>query len=187
MPHGRVVIDDMDDRAILHRRACLGSSLQGEAKHGSAAGVGLGPHLAAMRLDDAFGDRQSDAHARGLGGDEGLKQAIGNLLGDARAGVGDADLDHIAVNGLGRHQQFSPLAVMHGLDGVAHEIEQHLLDLNLVHQHRVGVALEAEQGLDPLVLGADQGQRARFFDQLADILGPLLGFAARRRTHGAGG
>ena len=39
--------------------------------------------------------------------------------------------------------------------------------------------VEAEQGLDPLVLGADQGERARFLDQLADVLGPLLGFAAR--------
>ena len=68
---------------------------------------------------------------------------------------------------------------MHGLDSVAHEIEQHLLNLHLLDEDRVGVAGEAEQGLDPYLLGPHQSQRARLFDQLADIFGLLLRFSPR--------
>ncbi len=75
-------------------------------------------------------------------------------------------------------EQLLAIAAMHGLDRIADEVEQNLLDLHLLDQHHVGVAREAEQGLDPLLLGADEGERARLLDQLADVLGTPLGLAA---------
>ena len=47
---------------------------QGEGEHRSAAGIGADRDAAAMRLDDGARDRQADAHALPLGGDERLEQ-----------------------------------------------------------------------------------------------------------------
>src|SRR5690606_37244783 len=73
------------------------------------AALRIGPHAdaAVMRLDNRAADLQADAHAMDLGGEERLKQLPGDFIGDARARVGDADLDHSAV---GRHDGHGELA-----------------------------------------------------------------------------
>ena len=63
--------------------------------------------------------------------------------------------------------------------GVAYQIQQHLLNLNLLHKHRPHPRIEAEDRFDTLLLGAHQRERACLLDQLVDVLGPLLGLAAR--------
>ena len=67
---------------------------------------------------------------------------------------------------------------MHGLDGIPYQIQQHLLDLNLLDKDQAGAGIEAEHGLDPGFIGANERQRARLLDQLVDVLGPLLGLTA---------
>ena len=57
LAHRLVVIDDMHDPVIGIDATRFGRRLQGEAEDGAAAGIRLGPHLPAMRLDDALGDR----------------------------------------------------------------------------------------------------------------------------------
>ena len=47
-------------------------------------------------LDDALGDRQAEAEAAALGRDEVVEDRRQPLGRDARAGVGDADLDVVA-------------------------------------------------------------------------------------------
>ena len=64
------------------------------------------------------------------------------------------------------------------LDGVAHQVEQHLLDLHLVGQHQVAARIELEADPDAVLLGADQRQRARLLDQLGEALDPPLALAA---------
>ena len=100
--------------------------------------------------------------------------------GDAGAGVGDADLDHVVRQQAAvMHQARAGRTLGHRLDGVAHQVEQHLLDLHLVGQHQVGARIELEAHPHAVLLGADQRQRARLLDQLGEALDPPLGFAAR--------
>ena len=68
--------------------------------------------------------------------------------------------------------------VLHGLDRVAHQVEQDLLDLHLVDQHQVDLRVEVEADAHAMLLGADQGQRAGLLDQLRQALDPPLGLAA---------
>ena len=77
------------------------------------------------------------------------------------------------------HHQLLLRAPLHGFDGVADQIEENLLNLHLLHQHRARARIEAEDRFNTLLLGADKGQGARLLDQLVDVLGPLLGLAAR--------
>src|SRR5262249_60753163 len=105
---------------------------QREAKDGAAAGIGLGADPAAMRLDDGARDRKADAHTVRLAGDERLKQLRRNILGYARTGIGDYDGDHVIGSARTRDRQLTALRLLHRLDGVAYEIEYHLLNLHLV-------------------------------------------------------
>src|SRR5262249_14627274 len=67
---------------------------QREAEDGAAAGVRSRPEVAAVGLDDRLADRQPDAHALRLGGDERLKQLRHHIRSDTAAGVGNTALDH---------------------------------------------------------------------------------------------
>src|SRR5258708_23539245 len=80
---------------------------QGEVESESCAGAGMTLHanLAGMFLDDAVGDRKTEAGAaglafarRGLGGEEGVVDALDVLGSNARSGVGYAHTDAVAVH-----------------------------------------------------------------------------------------
>ena len=75
-----------------------GAASAGRVKRNTvpAARVRLRPQPAAMRLDDGAADRQPDAHAVALGGDERLEQPRQDFRPNAAAGVGDADQHHSA-------------------------------------------------------------------------------------------
>ena len=84
--HRLVVVDDVDDRLRRHRRHPP-SLTAGSVKRKIVPPPGLGsdPDASAMRLDDGARDRQADAHALALGGDERLEQLLGDLRRDARS------------------------------------------------------------------------------------------------------
>ena len=74
----------------------------------------------------------------------------------------------------------SPLRGMrHGLERVAEQIDQNLLDLDPVHQHQIVLRVEIEAKLDALLAGAGETERAGFFDQFRKAFDALLGFAPR--------
>jgi RNA polymerase sigma factor (sigma-70 family) len=98
----------------------------------------LAAELAAMRLDDGAADGQSHAHAAGLGGEESVEHVVQVIRGHADDGVLHGDRDVIAV-GLPRSDHQLPRPVDdrgHGLDGVHHEVENHLLQQGPVTEHR---------------------------------------------------
>src|SRR5580692_531464 len=156
----------------------LGQDRQREREYRAAAGIGPRHDRAAVRLDDGARDRQTDAHALSLGRDERLKQLRADLGRDSRPGIGNADFDHIFAHRQSGDDQFAPFDVFHRIDGVAHQIEQNLLDLHLVGEHEIAAVVEIEAHAHALVLGADQRQGAGLLDQLLDILHPALGLAA---------
>src|SRR5262249_51228640 len=81
---------------------------QGEAKDRPATGIGLGPDLAAMRLDDRSRDRQPDPHPLAFGGDERLEQLRTHLRRNARSGIGNADRDHGVARRARGDRQLAP-------------------------------------------------------------------------------
>ena len=67
--------------------------------------------------------------------------------------------------------------VFHRLDGVAHQIEQDLLNLHLVGEHEIQPRRKREAHPHAPVLGADQRQRACLLDQLFYVLDAPLALA----------
>src|SRR5262245_4070761 len=76
----------------------LGHGPQRETEDRAAAGVGFHADLSAVGLDDGARDRQADAHAVALVGDERLEQLRRHFRRDPRAAVGDADRDHTVLS-----------------------------------------------------------------------------------------
>jgi hypothetical protein len=132
-----------------------------------------------MSFDDALGDREADAHAGWLGGDERLKQARENFLGKAASRVGDPDLDHAFVQQNRFNHELLLRTSVHGFDRIADQIEENLLNLHLFNEDGARPRIEAEDRFNTLLLGADKGQGARFLNELVDALGPPLHLAAR--------
>ena len=72
------------------RAGCMALSYRGDAlllnsrkrksEHCAAAGIGLGPDAALVRLDDRAADRQAETHALALGRHERVEQTLGNVL-----------------------------------------------------------------------------------------------------------
>jgi hypothetical protein len=50
------------------------------------------------------------------------------------------------------------LGLLHRFDGVAHEVEQNLLNLHLVREHKLALRVEGKAHVHTAVLGADEGQ-----------------------------
>ena len=67
----------------------------------------------------------------------------------------------------------------HGLERVAKQIDQNLLDLDPVHQHLIVLRVQIEPKLHALLAGAGETERAGFFDQFGKIFDALLGFSPR--------
>src|SRR6266568_749341 len=78
-----------------------------EVENGASLRVGLEPDLSAVGLDDRPRDRQADAHALALGGDERLEQLLGDFGRDAAPGVCDADRDHVLLVGAGGNDELA--------------------------------------------------------------------------------
>ena len=68
-----------------------------------------------MRVDEAVADRQAEARALRLRGEERLEETAAHGVVDAGAGVGHADLH---APSLGVRHRFERAAARHRLDGV---------------------------------------------------------------------
>ncbi len=78
-----------------------------------------------------------DAHALSLRRYKRPKELSGYLGVDACACVGDADHQH-SILGWGRgYKQLASGRLMHGFCGIAYQIQEYLLNLNLVGENRI--------------------------------------------------
>src|SRR6478735_8888409 len=96
-----------------------------------------------------------------------------------RAGVRDADSEHTILVGHGGNSELAPLRGFHGLDGVAQQVEQNLLNLHLVGEDEVDGGIELKTHPNALILRADESQGARLLDKFLDAFDPALALAAR--------
>ena len=140
-------------------RAAVPRQIDGECAAGADPAVDI--DAAAQVGDDAVHQRQPEpgAHAGGLGGEEGIEDALEHLRCDAGAGVAHGELDVAAgrqlrgrhalgfgqASGLQGHDQRSARA--HRLHRVRAQIHHHLMNLCRVAEHR-GIA-GAEVTLEP--------------------------------------
>ena len=100
-------------------------------------GVAGHPDPSTVRVDDRPADRQPHAEPSGLGGDEGLEDALELRLLQAGAGIADRHLDAQSRALAGRDDQI-PRAVddRHRLARIDQQVEDHLLELDAVTGHR---------------------------------------------------
>src|SRR5262252_4151880 len=93
--------------------------------------VGLVTDRAAMTARDGIADRQSQARAVFLRGEERVEEALPCLSGQTGAVVDDRQLDRPIGRGLGTNDNLaaSNRARTEGLEAVTHEVQHHLLDL----------------------------------------------------------
>jgi hypothetical protein len=177
-----LVLDQQDDLAVpvlvlgrggRHAARKRGGLVAGGDQHGKRGPkprLRVDLHGPAGLGDDAVDRRQPEAGAvaLGLGGEEGLEDAVDGGLVHARAGVGDTQPDVAArpqagpglgVGGVGFQVvglDAELPAARHGVAGVDGEVHQHLLELALVglDEPQLGVADDLE--IDVLTEGAVQ-------------------------------
>src|SRR6185437_2492833 len=106
---------------------------QPEMEHRAAARDILRPDASAMRLDDGLADGETYAHAFFLGGEKWLKESLCRLRCDPRPGIRHRNAHKARFS---RRGDGDVPASLHRIDGVADQIEQHLLDLDFVDQNR---------------------------------------------------
>src|SRR6516164_9645685 len=155
----------------------LGRGPQREAKDRSAVGIGLHNDLSAVGLDNGAADRQADTHAVALVGDKGLEELRHQFLRDPGPRVGNADGDHVVVAGSGGNDELASLRRLHGLDGIAQQVQQNLLDLHLIDEDEIDGRIELKPDTHPLILGSDQRQGAGLLNELLDAFHPTLAIA----------
>src|ERR1700722_17172286 len=156
----------------------VSQGLDGQAEDCPAARVRLHPEPSTMRLDYSSGNRQPDPHSMSLGRDEGLKKLIGDLLGYAGSGISDSHFHHFIVRLRCGDRQLPTRRLLHRLDRVTQEVQDNLLDLNLVDQHKRDAGVERKVDADSGFLDPDESKRACLLDQLCEIFRQPLALAA---------
>src|SRR5262245_18077418 len=128
-----------------------GCRLQGKAERCPATGILIGPDPSAMRLDDGPRYRQVGPHPVRLGSNERLEQLFDNFGRTTWTGIGNAHQCVAVSPGSGCNDQIPTRRVLHGLDSVAHQIEKHLLDLNLVGKDEINHRIELKTHTDAVL------------------------------------
>src|SRR5580692_5474336 len=103
-------------------------------EHRSARLVILGPEPAAVRLNDRPADWQSHSDALWLGREKRRKQPIRMRCIDSRASIcnGYQDFTRIRTRGLNYQPLRFRIDTGSGLNGIHHQVENDLLQLNPV-------------------------------------------------------
>src|SRR5271168_3553798 len=130
------------------------------------AWAALHADVASVFLDDAVSDGKAKTGAatlafgrRVLGREEGIVDALNVFLGDAGAGVRDANTDKFSVQR--GYSQHAAAGGGHGVLGVQKQIQKHLLQASSValNQWKIVVEFRLHFDVGHLELVLEQGQR----------------------------
>src|ERR1700675_4927242 len=102
---------------------------QTELKISTLVNVGGSPDSASMSFHDRTADGQSHADSAGLGGEKWLKKLIQMMGGNSLAGITNRNNDVVRSLAPRNQEQFFRMFLLpiHGLDGIQHQIKDHLL------------------------------------------------------------
>jgi len=203
----RLVLDEKDgaceprrrprgrDRAALRDVAAVGDGKQ-DAKDGAFAIARVDEQVAAVVVDDAVHHRQahSGASADLLGREERLEHSRANRFVDAAAGVGDGERRPSAAHGRAARRAGAGVRAEGEVEAdraevddrvarVDAQVEEHLLDLDRVGEHRRRRRIERRAQRDRA-----RQRRAQQLRRLGQRVGeprraPLAALAAREREH----
>ena len=188
-PIGLVVVDNQ--RALARQihlvrdhseRRRLQGQLHGEPKRRTFADLTLDANRAAHQLDQLPRDREPQTGAPKLAGDaavglrEGLKQAFSRLRRDADPRVGDGEAQsHALALFAFPGDPHDHLAALGEFDGIAHQIEQHLLQAAGVADDLNGDAVVDEVGqLQTLGMRPFRHHLQAMLHRIAQFEGPQL-------------
>ncbi len=107
----------------------------------SATDAAFGRDLSTLTLDQRLADGKAEPGALpALRGEEGIEYLLDHLVAHADAGVGHLDGDALMAVALGIEASGASSVPPSGMAWIALtiEIDQHLLQLGAVHQHRAG-------------------------------------------------
>ena len=154
---------------------CLfGGDRQGESKRRAVRLVWRRGQLTAVGLDDRTADRQAHPHAARLGGVEGIEHRVGSRRVEPWSRVADLDEHHAGTDLSSDQLQLTwPVTyVLHRLDGIHHQIQDDLLDLNAVCRDEWlgGGQAHVEHDRMPLQVAAQHGRGLG--DRLVDVQRP---------------
>ena len=163
-------------RQVVAVVAGLGQ-VEADPEFRTVAGAAFHADLATHLLDQALGDHQPQASAAGLARErvvglaEGLEQRAQVGVGQPHAGVLHADAQLRAVVAFVlEHGAYGDAAVVGELDGVAHQVGQHLFQaLRVAHQLQRGVAVDQADQLQVLLVGGGGEDGQGVLDQLAQV------------------
>ena len=133
---------------IITRPGFVVQGRKNELEGRSVIEIRCGPEPSPVRLDDRPADREAHAHACLLRREKGVEHPVCIARSQSNAGILYGDEDFIRASPAGPKLQDSrPLEdATHGFDGVQHEIQYDLLQLDSVScdQRNVGVASQIE-------------------------------------------
>ncbi len=103
-------------------------------EHGSTVGFRFDPQVSRMALYDGATDRQPQPHALYLGGKKGFEDARCQFSFKTWPGVFDGHPDLPLLKQAAKDSQFLGAGgyILHGLDSVDHQIQQHLFNLDTI-------------------------------------------------------
>src|SRR5580704_19201460 len=120
-----------------------------EMEYRSAVGVGLKLQTAAMGLDNGAANRKPDSHAVAFCRHEGLEDALSHVRANSRPAVGNREFDEVGAPKRRRYPQFAPIHPSHRLQGIAHQVDQDLLNFNSVRHDMRRFGIQKDADLDP--------------------------------------
>src|SRR5690554_1365207 len=144
----------------------------------TASLCGFGTNLAVVGINDGAADRQADAHAFGFRANEGHEKLACDLGVEPRSAIGYAELYHTLLGLAAGDHEFTLLDRLHGLDGIAHEVENDLLKLCRVGENRRQILAQGDLYLNILLARSNQGQGEGFLDHGIEVVGLQLTLAA---------
>ena len=146
--------------------------------------VGGDPQLSTMGFDDRPADRKSHAKTVGFGREEGVEDALRDGRVEPRAGILDRNLQTIRRGEGDGHGQLPPAVAdrCHGLDAVHDQVQQHLLQLDPVAQHRLRAGGQIRVQHDAVPLQFAAGENQHLLNGVADVEAGQLqsGFLGQR-------
>ena len=101
-----------------------------------------------------------------------------NLAGKSGTVINYADLHRVATR-LGEQGDVPALLIRNRLGGIAQQVQQDLLDLDLIDEDGDLCEIAPQFDASPSLLGTEERQLRRLLDQRRDRLDPLLAVAAR--------
>ena len=108
------------------------------------SGIARRPKLTPMTFNDGAADGKTQSHAMALGGKERFKDLVQVSLGQAYPVIADTYLDDLFRVDAAAYIDLSLGGRgLHGVEGVAHQVENDLLYLDIVHRHhREGIEVQ---------------------------------------------